>query len=134
MSDLPVLLAAVRADPAADAPRLAVAEHLAARPDEASRLRAAFIRVQLDLARLSTDDPRHAPLTRVSEDLESQGRPAWLAGLPGFVRRAAFTRGFVERVEVSAGAWNRHAPVVLAREPVHVIDPPAVAVLLPFRS
>lgn len=123
------LLAAIRAAPADDAPRLAVADLLASQPDEASRLRAAFIRVSLDLARLPADDPRHGPLAAVVADLERQGRAAWLAGLPGFVRRAAFTRGFVERVEASAAAWTRHRDAVLAREPVHTVDEPTPDVI-----
>ncbi|MBY0456405.1 MAG: TIGR02996 domain-containing protein, partial [Gemmataceae bacterium] len=59
LSDRDALLAAIRANPDEDTPRLAFADWLDEHGDEADRARAEFIRVQCELARHedeSTDD------------------------------------------------------------------------------
>jgi uncharacterized protein (TIGR02996 family) len=112
------LVAAILADPDADAPRLALADWYEERGDEAGRLRAAFVRLHCEAARLSAADPRREPLLRAARRLERQGRPAWLAGLPAFARRAAFARGFVGHVELTGVRFRADMPAVWEREPV----------------
>lgn len=118
MSDRPAYVAVILAAPDDDAPRLALADRLERHGTEADRARAAFVRLQCQLAGLPADDPRREPLAKHARQLERQGRPAWLAGLPGFVRRGVFVRGFVEHVEAAGVEFLRHIEAVWQREPV----------------
>ena len=87
------MLAAVRAEPEADAPRLVFADWLSDRGDP----RGAFIAIQCELARGS---PRAAELEEEAAALlDAHGRQ-WLEGLSPEVVQARFRRGFVESAEV----------------------------------
>ena len=55
LSDRDALLAAIRANPDEDTPRLMFADWLDEHGDDASRTRAEFIRLQCEIARLADD-------------------------------------------------------------------------------
>jgi uncharacterized protein (TIGR02996 family) len=111
MSDEQALLAAIRADPADDTPRLAYADWLdenaghstarpagrpegvtAAAPADANRARAEFIRVQCQLARLADEDDRYSELQARELRLFSRYGADW-RDVPAHVE---FRRGMLE--------------------------------------
>src|SRR5881275_2195430 len=97
------LLAAVLAAPDDDAPRLVYADWL----DEHGRPEwAAFIRLQVELARLPKHEPRREVLARKAGRLLDLHRDEWLAELPEIVgvTWGAFERGFVSSVSVGSVA------------------------------
>jgi uncharacterized protein (TIGR02996 family) len=106
------LLAAIRANPADDAPRLVYADWLEERGDP----RGEFIRLQCELSRLGSSDQatsdrlgdREAQLFRAhSED--------WRTEIPEWARKGCeFERGFVSHVQIW-GPWRRHFGEHLSR-------------------
>lgn len=126
------LLAAIAAQPADDAPRLAYAGWLAARGDP----RGEFIHAQCELARLSPGDPRAVELRGRERALLAEHGARWaglhvLAGarparvdasdpvlhLPGAWPdhgeiAVRFERGFPAELAANAGALARHAPAI----------------------
>lgn len=133
-------LHAVVADPVDDTPRLVAADWLDehGQPD-----RAAFIRVQVELARLAAAGRGQ---TREAESLRRKERayigpaayhgPLWAADdVPELVRvrpkgagvwvdradRVRYRRGFVDEVWCPAGEWLRHGAVVRERLPVRTV-------------
>ncbi len=113
------LVAAIRAAPADDAPRLACAAWFATRPDDASRARAEFIHVQLARARLPPADPAQAELE--ARELRLLGRWAASWCRPHFLRKARFRRGFIEAVHLHLRHFLQHRRQLLALEPVRDI-------------
>ncbi|MDP3152646.1 MAG: TIGR02996 domain-containing protein [Archangium sp.] len=87
------LLAAVLADPEADAPRLVYADWLHERGDP----RGDFISIQCELARGS---PREAELEEEAAALLEAWSPQWLEGLTPELVQVQFRRGFVETATV----------------------------------
>jgi uncharacterized protein (TIGR02996 family) len=144
--DWPAFLAAIVADPDDDTARLVAADFLEENGDAD---RAAFIRIQVELARLEA--------TRQGKSLEadhlrakeraflgplSMFRQLWAAeACPELVRmpnkgggrgpleavtvqgadRLWWNRGFVSAVTCPASEWLRHGVAVRARNPVHVV-------------
>jgi uncharacterized protein (TIGR02996 family) len=103
MSEQQALLRAVIDRPQEDAPRLVYADWLEEYGrTEADRARAAFIRLQVEAARLDEYDPRRLDLEGQAEALlnaqREHGEPrAWLAGLEGLGvnhHYTSFERGF----------------------------------------
>jgi uncharacterized protein (TIGR02996 family) len=92
MSDEQALLAAIWAHPHEDTPRLMYADWLQenGRPE-----RAKFIRLQCELARTATDDPRLAELQKRESGLWNAHRRTYRQGLPERLRGYPFHRGFV---------------------------------------
>jgi uncharacterized protein (TIGR02996 family) len=88
-------LQAILANPDDDTPRLVYADWLEerGRPD-----RAAFIRVQCQLASLPDEDPRRPGLEARERELLKEHGQEWTAPLRGLVDDWAFRRGFVEEV------------------------------------
>ena len=80
--------AAIAADPDSDTPRLVYADWL---DEQGEGRRAAFIRCQCELARLSADDPRRAALRRLAGELFDG---SWA---PVGVGRRRWRRGFLWR-------------------------------------
>jgi uncharacterized protein (TIGR02996 family) len=78
MSAEPALLAAIRAHPDDDTPRLAYADWL---DDAGLAARSEFVRVQVQLARLPDHDPARPALEDREHDLLAAHEPAWL-GVP----------------------------------------------------
>ena len=134
-------LAAIVAEPDDDTPRLVAADWL----DEHDRpAQAAFVRVQVELARLEATGRMYGPEAdslRVKERAAlgpwATDRSLWAAeACPQLVRvtappgtkslavgvtggeRVRFHRGFVEEVIVTAAKWLQHGAAVRARNPI----------------
>ena len=113
MSDREALLAAVRADPDADLPRLVYADYLQEHDDDAQ---AAFVRAEVELARLPPDDEAYETVAEQAAQLwRAHGRTWRIPGLPG---RQETRRGLIELVECSAEALVAVPPDVLRRFPI----------------
>lgn len=136
MTDEAALLAAIRACPDDDTPRLVYADWC---DDNDRPERAAFIRCQIEIARpvagcketpscLASNRPREIGrwcpacwpkrgLLRTEDDLYAavgcDGLPVGI-GSP----QVTWVRGFVEACEVSAEAWLRHGDAIRAAHPV----------------
>lgn len=104
----------VCADPADDAPRLIFADWL----DEREDPRGEFIRVQVALDRLPTDDPRRPELLAREGTLLGRFADAWAEPLRGLVGGPEFRRGFVEAVNAEARTFVRRAPDLFRLAPV----------------
>jgi uncharacterized protein (TIGR02996 family) len=128
MTDDEALLAGILADPEADLPRLVYADFLEETGLEANIARAEFIRVQIELARLPTEElSTQAALTwRIQESvLLKNFAKTWLAPLrvkgealqnPG--THGLFRRGFLETVWMPAIIFTTKAQKLFARAPV----------------
>jgi uncharacterized protein (TIGR02996 family) len=125
-------LDAVSAAPDDDAPRLVFSDWLEEHGDAE---RAEFIRVQCELARGAGIAARRESLRRRERELLQTHEDEWLGPLRAAVRRAAFVRGFVERVTVHAHRLNeaaalfssapiRHLILLDARDMAEVVDVP----------
>ena len=112
MSDREALLAAIRANPDDDLPRLVYADWLEENASEvnAGGERAAFIRAQVEAARA---EPFSVAARTASEQagqlLHSVNREFWTEHLRGQVLDAAFERGFIEHVMVDAASFSQDA-------------------------
>jgi len=94
-SDRDALFAAILANPDEDTPRLVYADWL---EENGEAERAEFIRVQIELARLSEGDPRRAPLMEREGGLLQSHQEEWL-GLPALEHSwPTFRRGFVAEI------------------------------------
>jgi uncharacterized protein (TIGR02996 family) len=120
MSDRAAFLAAVRAAPDDDLPRLVFADWL----DEHGDPLGEFIRVQLELhpIRDHLDDPRAVELTRRQEDLLRQHRDDWLGPVADlddgpYQFGPVFVRGLPERVCVSLDTLLRRGEDLFAACP-----------------
>ena len=134
-------VSAIVAEPDDDTPRLVAADWL---DEHGDADRAAFIRTQVELARLEALDPRSVDVDRLRAKeraflgplsicrglwgaadcpqlvrMKPPERGAALVGM-GFTGedRVVFRRGFVEAVVVSATEWWHHGVAVRARNPV----------------
>ena len=115
------LLAAVRADPNSDGPRLIYADYLSEQGDP----RAEFIRAQLALAQLDEFDPRRPELVRVEADLLTLHGDDWAAPFRGLATGPVFRRGFVEEVKVTARQFLARPAELLGAGAVshlHILD------------
>lgn len=113
-----VLLADIRDKPEDDTPRLVYADWLEEHGGEDAHARAAFIRAQIELARMAEEDPRRAALERTEAGLLADHGANWLRELSdGEGIDAEFRRGFPERVELEGEAFAQF-PGLLRRAPV----------------
>ncbi len=122
MSDHDALLAAILADPADDTARLVYADWLA---ENGASDRGEFIRIEIELARtppLTEEDERrrHTLHTRRDELLKLH-RAKWLAPFLPHARDAAFDRGFVTTINVSANTFLEHAERWFAITPLTAV-------------
>jgi uncharacterized protein (TIGR02996 family) len=136
-SDEASLLAAVLADPDADAPRLAYANHLAESSRPADLARAEFIRLQIELTHLSAEDHRWPSLIGRERDLLERHRASWEKRLrdrfrpsfssPGRWLKSqlfgsgglwGFRRGFVENILAPAPTFLAEDAAILVHAPV----------------
>ncbi|HEX4610738.1 MAG TPA: TIGR02996 domain-containing protein [Urbifossiella sp.] len=133
MGDGAALLAAVRARPDDDTPRLVYADWLDdAGTTPADHARARFIRVQVERARIG--DRRRPPLAArairlnaEAAELIYQFRDVWLHGLPPAALRLRsdrlfFQRGFLNLVNMPAAEVPAASPGLWEREPVAQVD------------
>jgi uncharacterized protein (TIGR02996 family) len=120
MSDADSLLAAIVADPEDDLPRLAYADWLDENGDPD---RAEFIRVQIELAKLSGGDSRRGPLAEREAALLAAHAAAWSKGLTkAGLKAPQFRRGFVERASLGdVSRFLRQADALFRREPIREI-------------
>jgi uncharacterized protein (TIGR02996 family) len=116
------LLAAVLANPDDDAPRLILADWL----DEHGRSeRAAFIRLQVERARLPAFDPHREILTRKADRLFDRHGADWVAELPQLrgITWGEFDRGFPRAVTArTLNAFERAATRLWATAPIDTLD------------
>ncbi len=115
MHDDEAFLSAITEHPDDDLPRLVYADYLDERGDHA---RAEFIRVQIELARLDTDDPRRPALERRENELHAEHSHRWLGPWSDFTLEWTYRRGFIEKVGLEAGAFLHHAGALLRATPV----------------
>jgi len=109
------LLAAVLADPDADAPRRAFAAAKDAQGDPWG----AFIRMQLDeAAEADPDSPRRTMLRVRAGEIERVHGASFAAAIAPWVHGYELHRGFVELVTLPARAFLDHAPELFARAPI----------------
>lgn len=115
MSAEPALLAAIRAHPDDDTPRLAYADWLDESGDPA---RAEFVRVQVELARLPDGDPARPALEDREHDLLATHEPAWLGVPPDALTEWEWDRGFVNEVASPPEELSPLISDLLTRHPV----------------
>jgi uncharacterized protein (TIGR02996 family) len=115
MSDADALLRAILDAPEDDAPRLVYADWLDEQGDSA---RAAFMRVQIELARLSADDPDRSRLAQTERTLLGANRTAWNEWLPDWVSTQEYRRGFIEWIQCQAADFIAHADEVRSKTPL----------------
>ncbi len=111
------LLAAIRAHPAEDTPRLVYADWL----DENNQPeRAEFIRVQCEAARTDRDSPAYPALLRRSSRLEAAHAARWFGALADetVVDHIITERGFVDWVVLPADVFAVHADVIFEYAPL----------------
>ena len=102
------LYRAIIEEPEADTPCLVYADWLEERGDP----RGEFIRAQVELARLSEDDPRRKPLQKRGRELEKSFGAKWRASLPAVPGMVwgPFVRGFPETLVLkSPKAFHENA-------------------------
>ena len=130
MSEREAFMRAICENPDDDTPRLVFADWLQEHDEEE---RAEFIRVSIEVARLSTDDDRLDGLILRECELQERYGKQWLAELPvpspehidwvkgpgGWLEGEPFDRGFAGRLWVkTAGALVKHADKLFATSPV----------------
>jgi uncharacterized protein (TIGR02996 family) len=108
-------LKAVLEQPESDPPRLAYAHWL---EEHGYSLRAEFIRVQCDLAKLAASDPRRPALDDRAQHLLVHHGETWAAPFQGLVSGWQFERGFVVEVTATASAFLDHAGTLFRLAPV----------------
>src|SRR5436190_9903180 len=96
------LLAAICERPDNDTPRLILADWLEEHGDEADRDRAAFIRLQIELAHAGSDHRRIRELRQREKVLLQRYAPAWRVPF-GDEHKPVFERGFVANACLSPG-------------------------------
>src|SRR5262245_60151348 len=109
------LLAAVVASPGDDEPRLAFADWLEKHGD---RDRARFIRLGCQAAQREEDDPQRLALEKRLAALLDRHEEEWKQEAPPWARSgAAFRRGFIDSVVLSAALWIKRADKLFALVP-----------------
>jgi len=123
----PDFIAAINAQPAADAPRLAFAAWL----DQRGDVRGEFIRLQCELAGLTEDDPRAVPLHLREETLLHTRRPDLLGPLAALPVDVRFDRGLVGSVTLAGRTFLDHAATLFAHACLREVCLKEVGALLP---
>jgi uncharacterized protein (TIGR02996 family) len=105
------LLEAIRESPEDDTPRLLYADWLDDHGSPLTEGRPEFIRAQIELTRLTKDDPRRAQLEKRASELLAAHRAAWLGPLAKVMRykQCTFRRGFPNDLAVRPKAMVEHA-------------------------
>src|ERR1700722_3776040 len=113
MADEASFLEAIISEPDDDSLRLIFADWL----DERGDPRGKFIRVQIELARLSADDPRLAPLKDRECELLGRHKIAWLGPIGDLVGEARFGRGLLESIDVTSSAFLEYGDALFHLQP-----------------
>jgi uncharacterized protein (TIGR02996 family) len=90
-------LQAIIENPDDDTPRLVYADWL---DEHGQEERAEFIRVQCELARLTSDDPRRPKLKTRERELLNEHQREWAGPLGRWAYPNEFRRGFVEAITI----------------------------------
>src|SRR5579862_3434909 len=98
-------ISAIRANPDDDSTRLIYADWLEERGD----LRGRFIRLQIELAQLPSQDSRRAELKDQIKDLLAEHEESWVGPVRQWCSRWHFRRGLLEHVEITAQSFLTHA-------------------------
>lgn len=101
-----------------DGPRLIYADFLDESDDPADQARAALIRVQCALARLSADHPRRPALRATETDLLARFQSVWTAPLVGLVTGVEYRRGLLDSVSVDAQTFLARGDDLFRRAPI----------------
>ena len=109
LSDRDALLAAIRANPEEDTPRLMFADWLDELGGEANQARAEFIRLQCELAQLADDGSDSQPVYEFLCDRDWITRPSadWTKIDDGIHRRVALTVRAKDLLRRHGAAWFR---------------------------
>src|SRR5436190_22574949 len=91
--ELLALLAAAKAEPEDDTPKLVLADWLQEQDHEADRARGEFLRTLVRFERLPHDDPERSTLHQRFADLWQRHAAAWLGPLPAAGFRCS-SRGY----------------------------------------
>jgi uncharacterized protein (TIGR02996 family) len=118
------LFQGILAEPEEDVPRLVYADWLEEQGDADLLARATFIRLQLDLARMSADDGRRPELVEREAKLWKRYRVRWLDSVPKHLRGSGvhFQRGFLDEMTLQALAWARWSEKLFERQPLHRVE------------
>src|SRR5262245_48641373 len=116
MSSDRAFLADILANPDDDAPRLVYADWLEEHGDP---IRAGFIHLQIEHARLPTHDPRRREMVEREKAMLAEHAAAWRSDLPAWTRREVcwFRRGFVAQVSASERQFVRGAAALSRKAP-----------------
>jgi uncharacterized protein (TIGR02996 family) len=112
------LLADIGEHPDDDTPRLVYADWL---EENGQPERAEFIRAQVELAKITEDDPRWRTLRRREARLLAVHFDDWMKGLPRWVAKeplCTFRRGFVSDLSATASAFMRSLPELWKSTPL----------------
>jgi uncharacterized protein (TIGR02996 family) len=120
-SDRAAFVAAIRAKPDDDGPRLVCADWFEEQGDEANTARAVFIRTQVARARLAPTDPQQRELEARELRLLQQYAKAW-SGSHFVFKKSRFRRGFIEYVHLNLQHFLHHRRQMFALEPVRDIS------------
>jgi uncharacterized protein (TIGR02996 family) len=126
-------LQAILANPDDDTPRLVYADWL---DENGNPERAEFIRVQIELAKLSRWDPKRKALEQREDELFTRERNwrEWTGSLPEFFNAnweqcagrpeawVTFRRGFPHEVKCSAKSWFDHAEEFYSAAPIEAVN------------
>src|SRR5262245_57542211 len=112
LSDRDALLAAIRANPEEDTPRLMFADWLDEQGDDASRARAEFIRLQCEIANLDADGSDSQPVYEFLRDRDYVTRPSadWTKIDHGIHRRITLAARARELLARHAQEWTPRLP------------------------
>jgi uncharacterized protein (TIGR02996 family) len=102
-------LQAIQEDPDDDTPRLVYADWLEEQGGSDGADRAEFIRTQVELARLTDDDPRCATLEGRAAALLARHAQAWAGPMPEWVSGWEFHRGFLSVLRIDGGKFLARA-------------------------
>lgn len=128
MTDCDALLAAVRAEPGEDTPRLVFADWLDENGESAGKpwsiappLRASVIRAQVEHGRNEPHGPEARQAAAIADKMLRSFKVRWSQHLPRAVIGCEFVRGFIESVNVDAAKFPAVAEDVFETEPVRAI-------------
>ena len=123
MTDEKALLAAIRAEPDNDAPRLVYADWL---DDHANHDRAEFIRLECEIHALLTpegdapdewEQPRFRSLEDRAGELWNANTGRWFPGLTTSTQEVETSRGFPQHITLSARRFIEHGDKIFAVAP-----------------
>ena len=122
MTDEQALPKAIADQPDEDTPRLAFADWLDESGTESEQARAAFIRVQVELATAAPE--RVAELRRREAEVWVRHRHAWKAAIPDIpgINWRGYDRGFLTAIDADAlDLFVKHAAELFAAAPVQSV-------------